>query len=336
MHRVRHEIEQLRQVQRELNLLPSEEDDTSTDKQDAEILTANPELQELYIHRACWYRAPRLLGTNENSGTFVSEGRLIWRNIGNKVVPVALKTVPANLVDAAMTEVDKIGRKQRQGQLSAILYVFGWTRHCNMVNPGLQPSCTLILELGECNLNAYLEAAWEEGRPISEAMMNRFGRQLVKGVGQLHDAGIIHRDIKDSNCILVRSQNGLALKLADCGIAIATETVTATQTNRGQNPLGTELWLPLRILWAGEDHDHRSDWWATGLVLLCMVYGRCIFGNDRLVEDRWDLRRKLLESSQLQGVVGNVTFPREGSEAYWIEAAVRSCLREEAPRVPRQ
>lgn len=336
VHRVRHEIEQLRQVQRELNLLPSEEDDTSTDKQDAEILTANPELQELYIHRACWYRAPRLLGTNENSGTFVSEGRLIWRNIGNKVVPVALKTVPANLVDAAMTEVDKIGRKQRQGQLSAILYVFGWTRHCNMVNPGLQPSCTLILELGECNLNAYLEATWEEGRPISEAMMNRFGRQLVKGVGQLHDAGIIHRDIKDSNCILVRSQNGLALKLADCGIAIATETVTATQTNRGQNPLGTELWLPLRILWAGEDHDHRSDWWATGLVLLCMVYGRCIFGNDRLVEDRWDLRRKLLESSQLQGVVGNVTFPREGSEAYWIEAAVRSCLREEAPRVPRQ
>ncbi len=83
-----------------------------------------------------------------------------------------------------------------------------------------------------------------------------YARQLLGGLAALHEAGMVHRDVKPANCLFV----GGRLKLADFGLL----TEASTQISR----LGTQKYMP-----PDGRMDIRADVYAAGLVIYEMITG---------------------------------------------------------------
>jgi serine/threonine protein kinase len=103
----------------------------------------------------------------------------------------------------------------------------------------------------------------ERTLPLAEAV--RITRELATGLASAHAAGIIHRDIKPGNVMLLPDG---AVKILDFGIAKALD---ATLT-KSQATLGTIAYMaPEQIRNAAV--DGRTDLWAVGVMLYRMLTG---------------------------------------------------------------
>ena len=92
--------------------------------------------------------------------------------------------------------------------------------------------------------------------PLAPDECLRYARQLLEGLACLHGAGMVHRDVKPSNCLFVEGQ----LKLADFGLL--------TEADRQTSRVGTRQYMP------PDGHmDTRADVYAAGLVIYEMVTG---------------------------------------------------------------
>ena len=72
-----------------------------------------------------------------------------------------------------------------------------------------------ILEIGEIDLNSLLQE--KLGKRVSMNFIRNTWEQMLEAVKVVHDAGIVHTDLKPANFVLVKG----ALKLIDFGIAKA-------------------------------------------------------------------------------------------------------------------
>jgi serine/threonine protein kinase len=102
---------------------------------------------------------------------------------------------------------------------------------------------------------ATLELRLEQG-PLAADECLRCARQLVAGLAHLHAAGMVHRDVKPSNCLFVNRE----LKLADFGLL----SPAVPQLSR----LGTVRYMP-----PDGRMDLRADVYAAGLVIYEMLTG---------------------------------------------------------------
>ncbi|HMA29768.1 MAG TPA: protein kinase [Thermoanaerobaculia bacterium] len=96
----------------------------------------------------------------------------------------------------------------------------------------------------------------------------QIAKQLCRGLAAVHEAGIIHRDIKPPNIMVL--PNGL-VKLMDFGIARTTEGAdTAAQ---GDRTVGTPFYMsPEQAI--GHPLDARSDLYSVGVVLYELFSGK--------------------------------------------------------------
>lgn len=94
------------------------------------------------------------------------------------------------------------------------------------------------------------------GRPLAAGECLVCARQLLSGLASLHEAGMVHRDVKPANCLFVDG----TLRLADFGLL----TEASPQVSR----LGTEKYMP-----PDGRMDARADVYAAGLVVYEMVTG---------------------------------------------------------------
>jgi hypothetical protein len=99
-------------------------------------------------------------------------------------------------------------------------------------------------------------AALVEGGPLPPDQCLAYARQLLNGLVALHGAGLVHRDVKPSNCILV----GGTLKLADVGLL--------AQADGTLSQLGTLKYMP-----PDGRMDARADVYAAGLTIYEMWSG---------------------------------------------------------------
>lgn len=98
--------------------------------------------------------------------------------------------------------------------------------------------------------------------------------QILRALQHAHDRGIVHRDIKPQNIMLL--QDG-TIKVADFGIAHFQRGETRTQTNNGV--LGSVHYISPEQA-SGERTDAQTDIYSVGVVLYEMITGRVPFDSD--------------------------------------------------------
>lgn len=103
----------------------------------------------------------------------------------------------------------------------------------------------------------------------------RLGEQLCSALTTAHAMGVVHRDVKPQNVMIVDSRIELLSKLADFGIARQVGGDLTTLTVTGQ-VLGTPDYLsPEQVM--GEPGGPSSDLYALGVVLFELITGRLPF-----------------------------------------------------------
>ncbi len=105
--------------------------------------------------------------------------------------------------------------------------------------------------------------------------------QIASALARAHQVGVIHRDLKPDNIMLVeRGDDSDFVKILDFGIArVRMEDQTPELTKTGA-VFGTPSYMSPEQA-AGDPLDHRADLYALGNVMFEMVTGRRVFEADR-------------------------------------------------------
>ncbi len=170
---------------------------------------------------------------------------------------VALKTISAGF----LATPEAAARFQREARAAARL---------------AHPNIVTIYELGEVEGAPYIAMELIEGIdfgqvvspperfPLGEKV--RMIAEVCRGLDFAHKQGVVHRDVKPANVRLGRDG---AVKILDFGIArLADSEMTQVGTL-----LGTPTYMSPEALRTGKV-DHRSDMWATGVILYEVLAGR--------------------------------------------------------------
>jgi serine/threonine protein kinase len=133
----------------------------------------------------------------------------------------------------------------------------------------------MVMELlSGCDLASGLVRAGGK-LPVAEAIA--YASQACVGLGDAHDAGIVHRDVKPSNLFLhSRKDKRVVVKVVDFGIA---KDIAATNTSLTQasSMMGSPKYMSPEQLRDSKSVDARSDVWSLGVVLFEMLAGRTPF-----------------------------------------------------------
>jgi serine/threonine protein kinase len=136
---------------------------------------------------------------------------------------------------------------------------------------------------------------------------------LLAGVGELHDLGIFHRDIKPDNVALRESDWGQPV-LLDFGLAKVMGM--STHTALGQM-IGTPAYMSPEQL-RGEPARTRSDLFAVGLVVYVAGTGRHPFMENE---------RPSIQSLHERIAAGPPTDPRQLAPDHWSDPLAEVTLR---------
>jgi serine/threonine protein kinase len=182
--------------------------------------------------------------------------------------PVALKVIAISGVDAG-----EEARFRREGRVLA-----------GLVHPGI----VRLVAFGQLEDHVsggmpYVAMEWLEGEDISQRQKRSplplvqcldVAAQVCDALAAAHAAGIVHRDVKPSNVILVGSGAGkdgpLVAKLVDFGVASA-EDAKLTRTGA---IIGTPAYMAPEQARGDEGVNARADLYALGATLFEMISGR--------------------------------------------------------------
>ncbi|HUL65758.1 MAG TPA: protein kinase [Burkholderiaceae bacterium] len=151
------------------------------------------------------------------------------------------------------------------------------------------PNIVTVFDVGEHDGRPYIAMEYVEGTTLAQWMEDKprlpviealvIARQLAAALGFAHKKGIVHRDVKPGNVMLMRDTQ--TVKVTDFGIC-RIEGGEATQATRVGDVLGTPHYMsPEQVL--GQPADSRSDVFSTGIVLYQMLTGALPFTGDTLV-----------------------------------------------------
>jgi serine/threonine protein kinase len=116
------------------------------------------------------------------------------------------------------------------------------------------------------------------GKPQSLAFAGEILMQLCEALGQAHQRGVVHRDLKPDNVLVVERRGQPYIKVADFGIAKLREARSSLAGNVTQAGLvlGTPEYMSPEQC-EGHDVDGRADIYALGVIAFELVTGRLPF-----------------------------------------------------------
>jgi serine/threonine protein kinase len=202
---------------------------------------------------------------------------------------VALKVMTSSLADNA--EVRE--RFLREARAVSML------QHANIV---------VVFELGEHDGNPYIVMEYLDGEPLDCTIRANIALtvlqkidiilQVSKALQYAHERGIVHRDVKPGNIMLMRDGN---VKVVDFGIAhLADHTITRTGL-----VLGTVSYMSPEQL-NGEPVDARTDIFSLGIVFYLLLTGKLPFEGASTAET---MMKILLEPPPRLAQFGDVNPP---------------------------
>ena len=127
----------------------------------------------------------------------------------------------------------------------------------------------IVMEL----INATTLAELVASGPLSEQRATELGLQVLSALETAHAAGIVHRDVKPSNIMVLADDR---VKLADFGIAQAMDDPSLTATG---GIMGSPGYMAPE-LFHGDPPSPATDLWSLGATLFHVVEGRAPFQRD--------------------------------------------------------
>jgi len=161
-------------------------------------------------------------------------------------------------------------------------------REARAVGTLSHPNIVTIFDTGEIENSPYMVMELLDGKPLDIVIKEqkrlelttvlKIGHQLALALDLAHDKGIIHRDVKPSNILILN--DGVTIKLTDFGIA-RMETAGMTQQTQVGEVLGTPQYMsPEQVL--GKRVDARSDLFSVGVLLYQLLTGEKPFQANTL------------------------------------------------------
>jgi len=129
----------------------------------------------------------------------------------------------------------------------------------------------IVMELVDgMTLKQYMK---RRGAPLNWREALHFMTQIIRALSHAHSRGIVHRDIKPQNIMVLRDGS---IKVTDFGIARVASAAQATLT---QEALGSVHYISPEQA-RGSHIDGRSDIYSAGVVLYEMLTGRLPFEGE--------------------------------------------------------
>jgi len=151
------------------------------------------------------------------------------------------------------------------------------------------PNIVVVHDVGEIEGRPYmamelvdgvpLADQLDKGKPLSIRDAVLVGLQLARALDYAHAHGIVHRDIKPGNILLLA--DGRTVKVTDFGIAHMDDGAGPQHTQVGA-VMGTPQYMSPEQT-RGEKLDGRSDLFSAGIVLYQMITGERPFKGESLV-----------------------------------------------------
>jgi eukaryotic-like serine/threonine-protein kinase len=213
------------------------------------------------------YETGEKLGTGGMSNVYKATDRILERT-------VAVKVLAEHLSD----DERFVARFRREALAVAKL---------------IHPNIVQVYDTGVDGGRHYIVMEYVEGRsgaqilqrqgPVEPEIAAEIGIQACAGLDYAHRRGIIHRDVKPGNLMIVGGPVGggeMTVKLTDFGIARAIEQTRITQVG---SVVGTAAYLaPEQV--RGDEATPATDVYALGVVLYQFLTGRLPYEGSSLAE----------------------------------------------------
>jgi serine/threonine protein kinase/Flp pilus assembly protein TadD len=151
------------------------------------------------------------------------------------------------------------------------------------------PNICPVQEIGDHEGQTFIVMSYLEGQtlkdrlaagPVSQVEALEITRQILAALTAAHARGIVHRDVKPDNVMLLkdgdRTESSTRVMLMDFGIAKKHDSTLVTRTG---TVMGTAAYMSPEQA-NGEKVDTASDVWATGVILYEMLAGERPFQAD--------------------------------------------------------
>eukprot|EP00929_Paragymnodinium_shiwhaense_P118615 TRINITY_DN90529_c0_g1_i1.p1 TRINITY_DN90529_c0_g1~~TRINITY_DN90529_c0_g1_i1.p1 ORF type:complete len:424 (+),score=107.07 TRINITY_DN90529_c0_g1_i1:114-1385(+) len=216
-----------------------------------------------------FYRLSAKLGVGAfgsvKKGTKISNGQ-----------EVAIKTVQKRIIKDSTSS-------HRMGSAHMLAVNTGYAkqldREMNLLRVLNHPNIIRLLDTFEDEERIFLVLEFCEGGEILDVILDQGNfsehqgrlmvRQLLDAVGYMHEKGIVHRDLKLANCLLMNrgpvDQN--ILKVIDFGLAIQ---LSAGESLRAAN--GTPYFMSPQVV-KGMMYDESADLWSCGVIMYILLCG---------------------------------------------------------------
>jgi tetratricopeptide (TPR) repeat protein/TolB-like protein len=167
-------------------------------------------------------------------------------------------------------------------------------REVQLARQVTHPSICRVFDVGSDRVNGvplvFLTMEFLDGETLSQRLRRTGGlgeeaalpliQNMVEGLGALHDAGVIHRDFKPGNVMLVRSRTGAERAvITDFGLARDLESEPGFTLTQANQVMGTPAYMAPEQF-QGQRATRQSDIYALGVVMYEAVTGKHPFHSN--------------------------------------------------------
>jgi len=204
-------------------------------------------------------------------------------------------------------------------------YVQRFEREARAMSKLSHPHCVPVIDFGVHGDAPYIVMEFVSGRtlldliqlgPVPAPRAIHIVQQVLSGLAHAHGQGIVHRDVKPANIVLVEvTGTGDHARILDFGLAKLLDA-PGVSWSTAQTAVGTPSYMSPEQA-RGEEADARADQYAVGVMLYELLTGKKPFYG----KDPFDLLKKHIH--QLPPPLSQAGGPTYSTQ---LEAVVRRTL----------
>ncbi|PSK96583.1 serine/threonine protein kinase [Murinocardiopsis flavida] len=211
------------------------------------------------------YRLQEPIGQGGMGTVWQAEDLTLHRTVAVKEVKVSPDLEPD-------VRAELMARTLREARICAGLSHPSIVTIHDVVEEGGRPWIVMELVRGQ-----RLDKVIADNGPMPPRQVAEIGRQLLSALGTAHEHGVLHRDVKPANVLVLPDGRPV---LSDFGIAVSDAEDRLTLT--GKLPGSPGFVAPERL--ATGEMTQASDVWSLGATLYFAVEGRPAYDRKNLVE----------------------------------------------------